>query len=210
MAVAPDLLPVLSRGKHKNPARGACFMEYTALLAGEPFSDAPVCVDRELAAVLRHANDILGDADRARLVPLLGRAIGLAVPPPARAHDARSLPGALAAAYGRDVLPYARATSELHRAVSARFMAAVGFAPGRAELLLYDEGRELDPLFWYLMRHPTVVRRSADYVERLIGRLHLLHECFEQAMAELGLPRSAVPAEPAPEARPAPKPDRVG
>ena len=209
MAVAPDFLPVLSRGKHKNPSKGACFMEYTALLAGERFSDAPVCVDRELAAVLRHANDILGDADRARLIPLLGRAIGLAVPPQA-AHDARSLPGATVEAYGRDVMPYARATSALHRCVSSRFMAAVGFVPGRAELLLYDEGRELDPLFWYLMRHPTVVRRSPDYVDRLIERLYLLHECYEQAMVELGLRRTAVAPEPAPVVTHVPEADRVG
>src|SRR4051795_3253884 len=81
MAVIPELMPVLSRGKHKNPSKGACFLEYTSVLAGEPFSDSPGCVDRELAAVLRHANDLLGDADRPRLVPLLGRAVGL-VPRP--------------------------------------------------------------------------------------------------------------------------------
>ena len=74
----PDSLPVLGRGRHRSPVRGACFLEYTSLLAGEPFSDAPHCVDRELAAVLRHANDVLSDADRPRLLPLLGRAIGLA------------------------------------------------------------------------------------------------------------------------------------
>src|ERR1700712_3852244 len=84
MAPVPDGLPVLSRGKHKHPGKGACFMEYTALLAGEPFGDAPGCVDRELAAVLRHANDTLSDADRPRLVPLLGRSVGLVVPRPAR------------------------------------------------------------------------------------------------------------------------------
>src|SRR3954467_734851 len=83
MAVIPELMPVLSRGKHKNPSKGACFLEYTALLAGERFTDAPACVDRELAAVLRHANDLLSDADRPRLVPLLGRAVGVVVRPPA-------------------------------------------------------------------------------------------------------------------------------
>ena len=54
-----DFLPVLSRGKHRHPSRGACFMEYTALLAGEPFSDRPECVDPTLAAILRSANDSL-------------------------------------------------------------------------------------------------------------------------------------------------------
>ncbi len=40
-------------GRHRGPARGACFLEYTALLAGEPFSDHPAFVDGELSAVLR-------------------------------------------------------------------------------------------------------------------------------------------------------------
>ena len=62
----PDGLPVLGRGRHRSPSRGACFLEYTALLAGEPFSDEPACVDRQLAAVLRRANDVLSDADRRR------------------------------------------------------------------------------------------------------------------------------------------------
>ena len=60
----PDAMPVLRRGRHKNQSRGACFMEYTALLAGEPFTNEPLCVDGELAAVLRGANDILSDVDR--------------------------------------------------------------------------------------------------------------------------------------------------
>src|SRR3954453_6125473 len=99
MAVIPDLLPGLSRGKHKNPSKGACFLEYTSLLAGERFSDSPACVDRELAAVLRHANDLLADADRPRLVPLLGRAVGLVVPPPTAADGWAPAPG-IAAAQG--------------------------------------------------------------------------------------------------------------
>ena len=81
----PTSMPVLSRGKHSNPSRGACFMEYTSILAGEAFSDAPRCVDPELASVLRSVNDNTPNAERARLVPLLGRAIGLAVErPPGR------------------------------------------------------------------------------------------------------------------------------
>ena len=53
----PAALPLLSQGKHRNPARGACFMEYTSVLAGEPFTDSPPCVDDELAAVLRGASE---------------------------------------------------------------------------------------------------------------------------------------------------------
>jgi hypothetical protein len=38
---SPALLPVLSRGKHRNPRKGACFMEFASLLAGERWSDHP-------------------------------------------------------------------------------------------------------------------------------------------------------------------------
>jgi hypothetical protein len=194
MAAVPDpqpldFLPVLGRGKHKHPSRGACFMEYTALLAGEPFSDAPRCVDRELAAVLRHANDTLSDADRPRLLPLLGRAIGLAVRPPAGPPGQE--PG------DDEVARLARTTVALHRRVSARFMAAIGHEPTPEEMRLHDEGRDVDDLFWYLMHEPSVLRTSAEYVGRLIDRLELLHECYEQALAELALPRVGVRREPA-------------
>jgi hypothetical protein len=155
-------------------------MEYTALLAGEPFTDAPRCVDRELAAVLRHANDTLSDADRPRLVTLLGRAIGLAVRPPV-AGQGEPDDGL--------VVGHARRTVALHRAVSVRFMAAVGHVPTQDELRLYDDGRDVDDLFWYLMLEPTVPRTSAAYVARLIDRLDLLHECYEDTMRELALPR---------------------
>jgi hypothetical protein len=194
----PDALPVLSRGKHKNPSRGACFMEYTALLAGEPFSDAPRCVDRELAAVLRHANDTLSDADRSGLLlPLLGRAIGLAVRPPV------ALPGL--EPDDAAVAGFARTTVGLHRRVSALFMAAVGHVPTQDELRFYDDGRDVDGLFWYLMHEPTVLRTSAGWVSRLGDRLRLLHECFEQALPELELSRYDTVRE-QPASFPAPQP----
>lgn len=177
----PDLMPVLGRGKHKHPSRGACFMEYTAMLAGEPFSDAPRCVDRELATVLRHANDTLADADRSVLVPMLGRAIGLAVRPPVALPGQEPDQAAVAA--------YARATVLLHRRVSALFMAGVGHVPTQDELRFYDDGRDVDGLFWYLMHEPTVLRTSAAWVSRLVVRLRLLHECFEQALPDLALAR---------------------
>ncbi len=205
MAAVPDLMPVLGRGKHKHPSRGACFLEYTSLLAGEAFSDEPVCVDRELAAVLRRANDLLSDRDRPRLLPLLGRAIGLAVTPPA-APDWRALD---AGGYAGTVVPYARALVALHRDVSARLMASVGFVPTEDDLRRYDDGRDVELLFWRLMHEPHR-RRGAAYVALLVERLFLLHECYEHAMAELGLPRhgaghtESVPAV-VPEPRPAPE-----
>ena len=123
MSDGPASMPGLGRGRRRSPARGAWLMECTALLAAEPFGDAPGCVDGELAAAMRHADDSMRHADdrmpgadRPRLLPLLGRVIGPAVPEP------------------------------------------------------------------------------VAYVDRLLNRLLLLHECYQQAMDELALPR-AVPAE---------------
>jgi hypothetical protein len=73
----PALLPVLSRGKHRNPRRGACFMEFASLLAGERWSDHPACTHPLLAAVARHVNDCTSDAGRPRLVGLIPSVIGL-------------------------------------------------------------------------------------------------------------------------------------
>ena len=44
----PDVMPHLSAGRHRNPRRGACFMEFASYLAGERWSDHPACTDRVL------------------------------------------------------------------------------------------------------------------------------------------------------------------
>jgi hypothetical protein len=73
----PALLPVLSGGKHRSPRKGACFMEFASLLAGERWSDHPACTHPLLAAVARHVNDYTSDAGRPRLVHLIPSVIGL-------------------------------------------------------------------------------------------------------------------------------------
>ena len=73
----PDLLPILSPGKHRNPRAGACFMELASLLAGERWSDHPACTHPLLAAVARHVNDHTSDAGRQRLADLIPSVIGL-------------------------------------------------------------------------------------------------------------------------------------
>lgn len=83
----PEGLPVLSHGSHQSPVEGACFMEYTALLAGLPFSDNPPCVDSGLAVSMAFLNDNLSDENRSVLVPFLGRGIGLVAPGRAFIHD---------------------------------------------------------------------------------------------------------------------------
>ena len=73
----PDLLPVLSRGKHRNPRKGACFMELASYLAGERWSDRPACTHALLAEVARNTNDRTSDAGRPRLAPLIPSVVGL-------------------------------------------------------------------------------------------------------------------------------------
>jgi hypothetical protein len=73
----PPLLPLLSRGKHRNPRKGACFMELASVLAGERWSDHPACTHALLAAVARHVNDHTTDAGRQRLAGLIPSVIGL-------------------------------------------------------------------------------------------------------------------------------------
>jgi hypothetical protein len=71
------MLPVLSRGKHRNPRKGACFMELASYLAGERWSDHPACTHQLLASVARLVNDYTSDQGRPRLAVLIPSVIGL-------------------------------------------------------------------------------------------------------------------------------------
>ncbi|MGY1640525.1 hypothetical protein ACI782_05250 [Geodermatophilus sp. SYSU D00703] len=192
----PTGLPVLSRGKHRTPARGACFMEYTSLLAGEAFTDHPRCVDDELATVLRGANDQVSGDQRHRLVPLLGRAIGLVVERPPALGTWR-VSAAQWRRHREAQLRHRACTSRLRRQVAVRFARALGVAAARADSVWSAWGEEVSWLFWDLMSEPSAARRSEEYVDRLVDRLHLLHACYEAAMDDLGLPRPGGPVHPA-------------
>lgn len=74
---SPDVVPVLSAGRHRNPRRGACFMEFASYLAGEPWSDHPSCTHPALASLARGVNDSTSDAERSRLAALIPSVIGL-------------------------------------------------------------------------------------------------------------------------------------
>ena len=74
---APDVMPILSRGKHRSPKKGACFMELASFLAGETWSDHPACTHHLLASLARDVNDHVGDHARTRLAPLIPQVIGL-------------------------------------------------------------------------------------------------------------------------------------
>lgn len=79
MTSSPDpVLPMLGRGKHRNPRKGACFMELASYLAGERWSDHPRCTHPLLAGLARAVNDATSDAARPRLARLIPSVIGLA------------------------------------------------------------------------------------------------------------------------------------
>lgn len=73
---APDFVPVLSPGRHRNPKRGACFMEMASYLAGERWSDHPACTHPLLADLARRVNDLSSDAGRRQLAPMIPSVIG--------------------------------------------------------------------------------------------------------------------------------------
>jgi hypothetical protein len=73
----PEHVPVLTRGKHRSPRKGACFMEFASYLAGERWSDHPRCTHPLLAALARGVNDHTSDEGRRHLAPLIPSVIGL-------------------------------------------------------------------------------------------------------------------------------------
>lgn len=75
--VVPDAVPVLSRGKHRHPGKGACFMEFASYLAGERWSDHPACTHALLASVARLVNDFTTDGGRQRLASLIPSVVDL-------------------------------------------------------------------------------------------------------------------------------------
>lgn len=106
-----DHMPVLSRGRHRNPKRGACFMELASYLAGERWSDHPACTHPLLAALARLVNDNTGDESRAKLVQLVPSIIGLA-------GDDLRVDARIALRCATTALPVAAAERQLALAVS--------------------------------------------------------------------------------------------
>jgi hypothetical protein len=72
----PDGIPVLSRGRHRSPRRGACFMEFASVLAGERWSDHPPCTHPLLGQLARQVNDRISDDGRQELAPLVPSVVG--------------------------------------------------------------------------------------------------------------------------------------
>lgn len=110
-AQVPTMIPILSRGKHRNPRKGACFMELASYLAGERWSDHPSCTHPLLAGLARLVNDYTSDEGRPALAGLIPSVIGLTGDDPR--VDAR-----VALVCATKALPVAAADLQLAMAVS--------------------------------------------------------------------------------------------
>lgn len=73
----PSFVPVLSRGRHRRPKQGACFMEFASYMAGERWSDHPECTHPLLAFLARGVNDFTTDSGRQELATLVPSVVGL-------------------------------------------------------------------------------------------------------------------------------------
>jgi len=107
----PELIPALSRGRHRTPRQGACLMELASYLAGEHWSAHPACTHPLLAALARDVNDHIGDLGQARLAELAPSVIGLT------GDDVR-LDARVALLCARMALPVAAASRQRVMAVS--------------------------------------------------------------------------------------------
>ncbi|HEX6416879.1 MAG TPA: hypothetical protein VFZ77_00225 [Acidimicrobiales bacterium] len=133
----PELVPQLSRGKHRSPRKGACFMELASYLAGERWSDHPACTHPLLATVARLVNDHTSDAGRSALAPLVPSVIGLT-------GDDPRLDARLALRAARVALPVAAADRQRVLAVSILAAErALADAEGRPAGSLTRESREV-------------------------------------------------------------------
>ena len=77
MRTMPDVVPILSAGRHRSVRTGACFMEFASYLAGERWSDHPACTHPVLAALARDVNDLTSDRARNDLASMIHRVVGL-------------------------------------------------------------------------------------------------------------------------------------
>jgi hypothetical protein len=177
MLDTPAGLPLLGRGRHPDLSRGACLMEATAYLAGEPHTDRPGCVHPVLAALAHVVNDAVSDQTRQALLPLAPRLIGTArIPAEVTGHLValcceRALPVALpvwAPRLRRDlqrlhrgrILPLAHAVGTATRAAASLALAE----PQLRDRLLVDlltDALTLTESHWLTRIHPPVATAAA-------------------------------------------------
>lgn len=70
----------LTPGRHATVGEGVCVVELASILAAEPFSDNPRCVDPVIASYLRAWNDRVAYVERQRLAPYATRLVDSRAP----------------------------------------------------------------------------------------------------------------------------------
>ena len=163
----PELMPVLSPGKHRNPRRGACFMEMASFLAGERWSDHPACTHPLLAHLARLVNDSVTDPVRPQLIPLIPSVVGLASDD-LRVDVTIALRSALAA------LPIA-AASRQHVLATAVL--------GCERILAELDGRDQDSLSPQSSQALDQVPEAAAWARSFSGRICGSHRTFRAQTA---------------------------
>ena len=156
----PELVPVLSKGKHRSPRSGACFMEYASFLAGERWSDRPRCTHALLAEVARDVNDHISDVGRSRLVPLIPSVVGL------NGDDPRVTIG-IAARCAVVALPVA--SEPRQRALAAGLLGARRglTSPDGQSSSIFDTASLFEDVDQALLDAPHATRWAQDFISRV-------------------------------------------
>lgn len=152
---APNMVPVLSRGKHRNPRKGACFMEFASYLAGERWSDHPACTHPLLAGLARLVNDHTSDESRPLLASHIPSVIGLT-------SDDRRIDALIALRCATVALPVVAA--ERQRVLAVSILAA--------ERALAELDGGLDEAYGIQGRQALAqVPQAAQWAERFAARI---------------------------------------
>lgn len=199
-AHVPDTLPLLSRGKHRSPRKGACFMELASYLAGERWSDHPSCTHSLLAALARHVNDRTSDVGRPRLAVLIPSVIGLT-------GDDLRLDVRIALRCARTALPVVAAHRQRVMAVSIlsceRMLDVLdGRAPGTLEQASrqaldvvpdaeawarrFIDAVAMEPAKFHRLAAPHIVANAVEGIARacIVDPDDLLHDLLVATIAE--------------------------
>ena len=206
-SIVPDGVPILSRGRHRSPRRGACFMEFASFLAGERWSDHPRCTHPLLAQLAREVNDLVGDEERQQLVRLIPLVVGrlgddrtwLALPVAVAAAPILEVPEqtqrVLAAGLLRAEQLCAEAGPDLV-ATGREARAALNLVPGAVAWaerfqVRFQVGPRITPRLFTAQCAPTMVRCAADGIVRsgTPDRDSRLRALLEAAIAACPAPR---------------------
>lgn len=171
-----DIFPLLGRGKHRTPRKGACFMELASYLAGQRWSDSPDCTHPLLAHTARLVNDLTDDASRPRLALLIPSVIGLQSNDPVWDHE-------LALLAASHALPVAAETSQ--RSLAVGILATerrYALEQGRPENVLTRRSREA------LAEVPLAERWAREFIssaraERRVSPAAAVIDCAVRSIA---------------------------